>query len=208
MTKKKEPPTPPPPDPPVNGDVSAANEPPQSVEQRALDIYVRHAREGNADRNGLAPEALAEIMAMVEADETLHCRAIRKYAQELLWDSQARCREVIHRPPSHWRDPVVFPAQVHEHVHFAVGKYLSWPLMSGKLLQYATKKDLENEIDARRMKAASHDKVAAFFAAVVKQLKNEAQTVKEVLDEEALGRLMENAKDATSKKFGLDRARL
>lgn len=89
--------------------------------------------------------------------------------------------------------PRVYSKEMQESVQIALGKYMSWPMMNGKMLADADRDEVQADAASYQANAEGNLRNARFLTFVANGLK-EGQTVSDVFTEAKLAKLMAKAR--------------
>jgi len=156
---------------------------------REAAVKLRQAAEAVAERlPGLTPEAVAALEADVKADRTLLAYAVRCAAYDALRAANHKARQELLAAAA---PPTVSPER-QQAIEAGARGYLSWPLMDGTPLGDADKEHLLSDAARHRQYAAGNVRSAKFYEALAARMRA-GEKVKDVWEEEAVGRLLRKA---------------
>lgn len=145
--------------------------------------------------------AESELAKQIEADPELVAYAISTTARREIHLSMATVRQQHIKPATtSSKAPKVYSRAVRDKVSTAGSGLLAWPLSSRKLLGDATTRDIEAEAEMYEATAQGNARNGKFMRAVATRMHalkaKPSETVRDVMDNDTLARLLAKAKAA------------
>ena len=136
----------------------------------------------------------------IQQDSVLRNEAVRLAAYDALTGAQCYTRQHITKSAAAYV-PKTYSKEMQEEVERRSSKWFSWPLMCGILLRNANKEQILEDAVRYQQMADGNARNAKFLRLVAGRLKGK-QKVKDVLSEDEIGGLMQEAVGGEEGKAG------
>jgi len=158
------------------------------IREICREIYQKH---------GLGDVSVQAVLFAINEEENkqeLLTDLVKEGVVNYLYDAQCYVRAVICNTKSDKKSIKTFTPEFQNAVVVGVGKFFSYPLMSGITLGKATRKDILADIERRSNMVKGHSRHIRFQQMVLDGLK-EGQTVSDAYTETQLELLMKQASE-------------
>ena len=151
------------------------------------------------EQNGIQEENRDLLANKIFGNRNLLEEAIRRAAEDALWQVQRRARAAISGKKAPTK---VITKEMQESVQFELGKFLNWPLRDGSSLGKANRDKVESMARFHRGQGNGHYRQAYFYEMVGEKL-NKNTLVEDVYSDAELEKLYKAAGIRVEKNRGI-----